>query len=153
MSNSDTASRERASLESFLKPETPEIGKLTLRPFSGATRAMMEQTHNEWLRRVPRAQMENASFATLAWMYIQGAPENEVRRTIWSETLFRESVLAWASEDINGEPRISAEELALAEVEIESALGLIAAAQIEVMEKPADPDLPPAKAPEPPPNS
>ena len=147
MSVLDDLQRDNAALESFLQPEAPEVGKLTLRSFSAATMAMMQQTRNEWLRRVPIEQMENPSFATLAWLYIQGAPEGEVRRTIWNEQLFRESVLKW------GDANITAEDLAKAEVQIGASLGLIAAAQVEVKEKPEDPDLPPSSAPEQPPNS
>ncbi|GEM_PF-6750142 len=150
----DQAEHDRLASLAFLTPDASEVGKLTLRPFSAATMAMMRQTRNEWLKRVPLDEMENADFATLAWLYIQGAPENEVRRTIWNETLFRESVLKWASEpNEKGEPRISSEDLAETKVQIAFALDLIHAAQVEVKEKPDDPSAPPSSAPEPPPNS
>ncbi|MDR3406382.1 MAG: hypothetical protein P4L99_28110 [Chthoniobacter sp.] len=143
-------SRLEANMRAFLEPDVNQDMVTLLqgvRSFSGATLVMMQWTKNEWLKRLPVAQMESSYFATAAWLYIQAAPENEVREMIWNERMFRSAVMAWMSEDIDGKPRISAATIAAADVIIQHELGLIEAAQVGIEAKPGD------KAEAAPPNS
>lgn len=137
----DTPDHIEASRRALLEPDVnQDLVQLlqSCRPFSGASLCFMQQTKNEWLKRIPAAQMENSYFATLSWLYIQAAPENEVRRNVWSETLFRDAVLRWTSEEVEGKPRISGEILAMAEFIIQHELKLIEDVSVKVLEKPGD---------------
>lgn len=114
-----------------------ELEHLAWRPFSGAVFAMLRQVGNEWILGVPRARMENASFATLSWLYIQCAPQAEVLRTVWKIDLFRSAVLLWSEKE-----KISAPALTSAESLIAASLAEISAANFEVEPKPGDPPEP-----------
>jgi len=130
-----------ANLRAFLEPDVSEELKAllgTVREFSGATLAMMQLTRNEWLRRVPPEQMKSDYFATLSWLYIQCAPEMEVRRVVFDEMRFRDAVWAWSLERPQGTPRINERVLSAANAIIKLELGLIEAAQISVLDKPGE---------------
>lgn len=134
----ETAARENANLQSLLEPDVPP-GLVELlgscRPFTGATLALMSQTKNEWLKRVPASQMDNHYFATLSWLFIQAAPENLVRRVVWDIDAFREAVLDWSNELVDGEPRVTPGQLSGADRIIQTTLGLIDSAAFSVVDK------------------
>ncbi|MEQ1862913.1 MAG: hypothetical protein ABMA13_23575 [Chthoniobacteraceae bacterium] len=139
LSADEQAARDATNLRSLLGPDVPPGLEAMLgacRPFTGATLALMKQTQNEWLSRVPPAQMENHYFATLGWLFIQSAPENLVRRVVWDLTEFRAAVLEWANADVNGNSRISPEQLAAADAIIAHTLNLVEAADFAVTAKP-----------------
>lgn len=149
LSPAEQAARDEANLRSLLEPDVPAGLAETLqgcRPFTGATLALMQQTGNEWLRRIAPAEMENSYWATLSWLFIQSAPENLVRRVVWEKEAFRNAVLEWGNQQKeNGEPRITAEILAAADMIIQATLGLVDQAEVSVQEKPSEgaPETPP----------
>lgn len=142
--------RDESNLRSLLEPDAPGIDELLAgcRPFTGATLAMMQQTRNEWLLRIPPAQMQNHYFATLGWLFIQSAPEHQVRRVVWDLDQFRAAVIEWADEQVEGKPRISPEQLAAADAIIAHTLNLVEAADFSVEPKPGEG----SSGPPPPPN-
>lgn len=152
MTEADKLRREDANLRSILEPDVPPgLEELlgSCREFTGATLALMQQTRNEWLHRLPVAQMENHYFATLCWLYIQAGPEREVRRMAFaSREDFINAAIDWGNAEVDGKPRITPDILAAADKIIEHTLALIDEAQISVEEKPGAP-----KSETPPPNS
>jgi hypothetical protein len=90
------------------------------RPFSAASLAILQETKNEWLLRVPMPEMQSPFFATLAWLFVQIAPEKQVVRESADLTRFRAAVLDWGAE------HVSAEQVAGATAIIAQTLGLAA---------------------------
>jgi hypothetical protein len=143
----EQAARDGANLRSLLENDVPPgLEELlgSCRPFTGATLALMQQTRNEWLRRVTPAEMENHYFATLAWLFIQSAPEKLVRRVVWDIEDFRAAVLDWST------TRVTPDQLAAADAIIQQTLGLVDAANFSVEAKPNESGT---TAETPPPNS
>lgn len=67
---------------------------MTHYPFTAATLSVLAQTDNEWLHRLPPAEMSNRPFATLAWMYVHSQPAANFT-TLDDAAIFRASVLAF----------------------------------------------------------
>jgi hypothetical protein len=90
------------------------------RPVSAATLAILQETKNEWLQRRPTSEMQSPFFATLAWMFVQIAPQAQVVRASADLERFRNAVLDW------GAANVSADQVAAATAIIAQTLGLAA---------------------------
>jgi hypothetical protein len=125
------------------------LGKM--RTFTAGTYALLQETWNEWLFCAERAQMKNRGFATLAWLYIQSGPLDEVRRTCFEATSkFNAAVLAWSDRtDAAGEPLFTAQMLDAAADLIEGMMAAKKAADFTVKPRPVEPGV---QQDDPPPN-
>lgn len=122
------------------------IGKV--RPFTAGTFALLHQTVNEFILGIEPEDMANPHFATLAWLYIQAGPLEEVRAVAFNLPRFQQAVLAWADRlDADGQPLLTPSMLAAATSLITDTLTAKAAADFTVKAKPGsakpDPDAPP----------
>ncbi|HEV7405158.1 MAG TPA: hypothetical protein VGO11_19600 [Chthoniobacteraceae bacterium] len=139
--------RDALNLRAMLEPDiAPELTSFLagVRPFTAVTLALMQQTRNEWLKRVPVEEMESHYFATLSWLYLQSAPEADLCLTVFNETRFRKAVMEWGV-------TIDAKQLAAADAIIRHTLALVTAARVAIEPKPDD--APGKNDPVPPPNS
>ena len=122
------------------------LGKM--RPLTAGTYALLHQTLNEWALGFAPEEMANRHFATLAWLYIQAGPLEEVRRVAFDRDRFRDAVLAWGDRlDADGQPLLTVAMLTAATQLITDALAQKAAADFSIQPKPdalkPDPDTPP----------
>lgn len=141
--------REDAATRAFLEPQENHIGGVLIRAITLETLALLQQSRNEFLtprgpvREDGKPSLENELFAALAFAYLHAAPAEEVRRAVWSESFFREQVLAFGAQFAPGDlPRLVGI--------IQDRLAAIKALEFSIARKPEDR---PAGGPAPPPNS
>lgn len=150
---SDQTARDEAALKALLGAQPAEaddafarLGKM--RPFTAGTFALLHQTRNEWVLGLLPAEMSNCQFATLAWLYIQSGPLDEVRKVAFDAEKFQSAVIAWGDRlDDAGQPLFTAQMLDAAMAIIAGTLTSKAAAEFSIEPKPEsarpDPDRPP----------
>ncbi len=149
LTQEEAATREDLATRAFLEHEETYVCGVTLRAVTLASLTLLQQTRNEFLS--PRGPahpetgaptVENELFAALAFGYLHAAPLPEVRRAAFSESFFREQVLAWGD-------ALPPEALPRLVSEIERRLAQINGLAFSVQQKPSEG----ASGPTPPPNS